>query len=58
VRVFGFKRRHVSPVLKGGRGLLEKALSFCPEEEREAFALSRQRPRGWDKNMIWLWQIK
>jgi len=42
-RLYMFNPRY--PFLKELRGLLEKALSFYPEEEREELMMSRRRPR-------------
>ena len=42
-RLYSFNPRY--PFLKELRSLLEKALSFYPEEERAELAMSRRRPR-------------
>jgi DNA-binding transcriptional ArsR family regulator len=42
-RLYSFNPRY--PFLKELRGLLEKALSFYPEKEREELVMSRRRPR-------------
>ncbi len=42
-RVYSFNPRY--PFLKELRGILEKALSFYPEEERERLIMNRRRPR-------------
>ena len=42
-RLYSFNPRY--PFLKELRGLLEKALSFYPEQEREALLMNRRRPR-------------
>jgi len=43
-RLYSFNPRY--PFLKELRSLLEKALSFYPEEEREELMMSRRRPRS------------
>ena len=42
-RLYSFNPRY--PFLKELRSLLEKALSFYPEEKREELMMSRRRPR-------------
>jgi len=42
-RLYAFNPRY--PFLQELKGLLEKALSFYPEEEREELLLNRRRPR-------------
>ena len=42
-RIYSFNPRY--PFLKELKGLLEKALYFYPEEEREQLIMSRRRPR-------------
>ncbi|KPK46219.1 MAG: DNA-binding protein [Planctomycetes bacterium SM23_25] len=42
-RLYAFNPRY--PFLPELRALLEKALSFCPREEREALLMNRRRPR-------------
>ena len=42
-RLYSFNPRY--PFLKELRSLLEKALSFYPEKEREDLVMSRRRPR-------------
>jgi len=42
-RLYSFNPRY--PFLKELRSLLEKALSFYPEEERAELVISRRRPR-------------
>jgi hypothetical protein len=42
-RLYSFNPRY--PFLNELRGLLEKALSFYPEQEREALLMNRRRPR-------------
>ncbi|HUT72710.1 MAG TPA: winged helix-turn-helix domain-containing protein [Desulfatiglandales bacterium] len=42
-RLYSFNPRY--PFLKELRSLLEKALSFYPEKEREELVMSRRRPR-------------
>ena len=42
-RLYSFNPRY--PFLKELRGLLEKAVSFYPESQREALLMNRRRPR-------------
>jgi predicted transcriptional regulator len=42
-RLYSFNPRY--PFLKELRSLLEKALSFYPEKERQELVMSRRRPR-------------
>ena len=42
-RLYSFNPRY--PFLKELRSLLEKALSFYPEKERQKLVMSRRRPR-------------
>ena len=42
-RLYSWNPRY--PFLKELKSLLEKALSFYPEEERDRLAMSRRRPR-------------
>jgi DNA-binding transcriptional ArsR family regulator len=42
-RLYSFNPRY--PFLKELKSLLEKALSFYPEQEREALLMNRRRPR-------------
>ena len=42
-RLYSFNPRY--PFLRELKGLLEKAFSFYPEEEREQLVMSRRRPR-------------
>ena len=42
-RLYSFNPRY--PFLKELKSLLEKALSFYPEQEREALIMNRRRPR-------------
>ena len=42
-RLYSFNPRY--PFLKELRSLLEKALSFYPENDREALLMNRRRPR-------------
>jgi len=42
-RLYAFNPRY--PFLEELKGLLEKALSFYPENERERLAMARRRPR-------------
>lgn len=46
-RLYQFNPRY--PFLKELKQLLEKALSFYPEEVREALLMNRRRPRKRDK---------
>ena len=43
-RPYTFNPRY--PFLAELKGLLEKALAFYPEEEREKLTMNRRRPRG------------
>jgi hypothetical protein len=42
-RIYTFNPRY--PFLKELKGLLDKALTFYPEEERERLLMNRRRPR-------------
>jgi hypothetical protein len=42
-RIYTFSPRY--PFLKELKGLLDKALTFYPEEERERLLMNRRRPR-------------
>jgi hypothetical protein len=42
-RIYSFNPRY--PFLKELKGLLDKALTFYPEEERERLLMNRRRPR-------------
>ena len=49
-RLYGYNPRY--PFLKELRALLEKALSFYPEEVRNALLTNRQRPRRKGKPVL------